>query len=467
MAIVRTRRDAWRAFAAVAGVAAVCGSYNGGPASAQSSRSDAPTFSRDIAPILQRSCERCHRPGSIGPMSLVTYQDVRPWARSIKARVASREMPPWHVDRTVGIQKFQNDPSLSDAEIQAIVKWADAGAPQGNPADMPPPIVWAAEDQFSFKPDLIVHLKKDIMLPAFGSDQWMNVEMEDTGLTEDRYIQQIEIKPLKGAKVVHHANAIARREAVKPGETGPSEGSSAHLVEYAVGKAGESYPADSGKLLPAGSKLTMNLHLHSYGEETAVNTALGFKFHPKGYVPKRVQYSRVMPNAVAEEQEAIDIPPGVPNARTDSFNHVTRPMRITAFQPHMHSRGKRQCLEAIYPPAQASDASRSPGGGPTFASTAMLNCVDFQFNWHLQYTYAEDAQPLLPAGTVLHLISWHDNSANSKSNPDPTAWIGWGQRSTDEMALAWMEFSYLTEDEYKAAIAERRAKRTAATQGQP
>jgi hypothetical protein len=142
-------------------------------------------------------------------------------------------------------------------------------------------------------------------------------------------------------------------------------------------------------------------------------------------------------------------------------------MRITAFQPHMHSRGKRQCLEAVYPPAQGSDTSRGPGGGPTFARTEMINCVDFQFNWHLQYTYAEDAQPLLPAGTVLHLISWHDNSANSKSNPDPTAWIGWGQRSTDEMALAWMEFSYLTEDEYKAAIAERRAKRTAATQGQP
>ena len=152
----------------------------------------APTFAKDVAPILQRACQRCHRPNSMAPMSLVTYDDVRPWARSVKQRVVNREMPPWHIDRTVGIQRFKDDPSLSVAEIHTIAAWVDAGAPRGNPADMPTPVVWAAADRFSFEPDVIVGLKEDITLEDFGSDQWLNVPMEDIGLTEDRYIQMAE-----------------------------------------------------------------------------------------------------------------------------------------------------------------------------------------------------------------------------------------------------------------------------------
>ena len=162
-------------------------------------------------------------------MSLVTYDDVRPWARSVKQRVVQREMPPWHIDRTVGIQRFKDDPSLSDEEIHTIAAWVDAGAPRGNPADIPPAVAWETADRFSFEPDLIVQLKEDITLADFGSDQWLNVPMEDPGLTTDRYIQMAEIKPLKGVAVVHHANAIARR-ATRQGEIGPGEGSP-HIVE--------------------------------------------------------------------------------------------------------------------------------------------------------------------------------------------------------------------------------------------
>ena len=423
-------------------------------AAAQSS----PTFTKDVVPILQRACQRCHRPNSMGPMSLVTYEDVRPWARSVKQRVVQREMPPWHIDRTVGIQRFKDDPSLSDEEIATIAAWVDAGSPQGNAADMPPAVAWGDADRFSFEPDLIVQLREDITLPDFGSDQWLNVPMEDTGLTEDRYIQMAEIKPLRGTAVVHHANAIARRGR-GDGEIGPGEGSP-HLVEYAVGKAGEHYPEGSGKLLAAGSQLVMNLHLHPIGEEMKVNTALGLKLYPIGYTPKRVQFSRVFPFPSQMEQDEIDIPPGESNARTDSYHYVEQPMLITAFQPHLHNRGKRQCLEAIYPRSPSAPWPESQGG-PYRVRPELISCADFQFNWHLQYTYEDDVQPLIPTGTILHLISWHDNSAANRGNPDPTAWVGFGQRSIDEMALMWLEYSYLTDEEYASALRTRRAQHDA------
>ena len=427
----------------------------------------APTFTRDVAPILQRSCQRCHRPSSMAPMSLVSYEDVRPWARSVKQRVVQREMPPWHIDRTVGIQQFKEDPSLSDAEIRTIAAWVDTGAPRGNPADMPSSVEWASADQFSFEPDVIIRMKEDIALTDFGSDQWVNAPMEDTGLTEDRYIQRAEIKPLKGVSVVHHANAIARRVA-REGEIGPGEGSP-HIVEYAVGKAGEHYPEGSGKLLAAGSLLVMNLHLHPSGEETLVNAALGLKLYPKGYKPERVQFSRVFPFPSQMLQDDIDIAPGDSNARTDSYHYVEQPMRITAFQPHMHNRGKRQCLEAIYLPARQASASSGffgGQGGPHPVQPELLSCADFQFNWHLQYTYGDDVQPLIPAGTLLHLTSWHDNSAANRGNPDPSAWVGFGQRSIDEMALMWLEYSYLTDEEYQAAVHERQEQRNALSEDQ-
>jgi hypothetical protein len=166
---------------------------------ASSTSTATPTFTKDVAPILQRSCQRCHRPGSIAPMSLLTYDDARPWARSIKRQVSTREMPPWHIDRTVGIQKFSDDPSLSAADIETIVKWVDAGVPRGNPADLPPPVRWAPDDRWSIgKPDVIVSLKKgDLSVAAAGADQWLNIPLEDPQFTEDVYVKAIEIKPTK------------------------------------------------------------------------------------------------------------------------------------------------------------------------------------------------------------------------------------------------------------------------------
>jgi hypothetical protein len=407
-----------------------------------------PTFARDVAPILQKSCQRCHRPNSIGPMPLLTYEQARPWARSIRAKVASREMPPWFIDRNVGIRKFKNDPSLSDTEIALITRWVDGGAPQGNPADMPPPIDWGPSDRWSIKPNLIVNLKKDVVVKANDSDQWWDLEMEPTGITEDRYIKAIEIKPTKGVPTVHHANAHAEMA------DGTSTGS---LVEYAVGKGGEIYPEGSAKVLPADGKMVINVHVHSNGEETLTNLAVGFELYPPGYKPKTVHLSRMAGNT-----EDIDIPPGESNARVDGYNILQSPIRITAFQPHMHNRGKRQCLEVIYPPSatdvwpvhRSADRARSE----------IISCADWRFNWHLSYTYEDDEAPLLPAGTVLHVTSWYDNSPGNKGNPDPNAWIGFGQRSIDEMGFAFLTVNTMTEDEYQAAVRERLASRKRSSQ---
>src|SRR5579864_848305 len=166
------------------------------------------TFAKDVAPILQRSCQTCHRPGNIGPMSLLTYQDVRPWARSIKQQIVQRNMPPWYIDRAVGIHSFKNDPSLSDQEIATISKWVDAGAPMGNESDLPAPRKFDDSDRWHIgKPDVVVTLKKDLLVRAGQPDAWIDAQTEDLGLKTDRYIQAVEVKPIKGVRVVHHAVA--------------------------------------------------------------------------------------------------------------------------------------------------------------------------------------------------------------------------------------------------------------------
>ncbi len=403
-----------------------------------------PTFAKDVAPILQRSCQRCHRPGSIGPMSLLTYEEARPWARSIKLQVSTREMPPWHIDRTVGVQRFADDPSLSDREIDTIVRWVDSGVLRGNPADLPAPVQWAPEDRWSIgKPDIVVTLRKgDLPVAAQNADQWLNLPMEEVTFTEDVYVKAIEIKPIKGTPTVHHANASWVED--------EQDGFGNHLVEFAVGKGGEIYPEGSGKLIKAGSTLMMNLHLHSVGEATQANVALGLKLYPKGVVPQHVELTR----HVGDQEEGIDIPAGAKDVRSEGFTILSQPARLTAFQPHMHNRGTRQCLVAIYP--------ATPGGARSdLARTDTISCANFHFAWHLQYHYAEDAQPLLPAGTILQVISWHDNSAGNKYNPDPSNWVGFGQRTIDDMSFAWITMYSLTEDAYREALKERESKQKA------
>jgi hypothetical protein len=406
------------------------------------------TFTKDVAPILQERCQVCHRVGTFAPMSLVTYEQARPWARSIKQKVLAREMPPWFIDKNVGVQHFSNDVSLTDQEIGTLVKWVDSGAPQGNPADMPPPRSFPDGQAWHIgQPDLIVRLPQDVVVKAKAPDQWPDI-LVDPGLTEDRYIQGVQIIPTKGHKVIHHIRtSIVEPEGSR--HSGQLDGNVALAVgeqgvflnEYAIGKGGDVFPEGSGRLIKAGTKVNFQFHLHSVGEETPTNVALGIKFYPKGYVPKHSITSLTV--GVNE----IDIRPHTDNVRSDGYLTLTKPARLLSFQPHMHSRGKAECLEAIYPNGKAE----------------MLSCAKFLFNWHLNYLYADDAAPLLPSGTVLHSISWHDNTAGNKFNPDPDAQVTWGERTVDEMGSSWISYYYMSDEDFKKESEARKAKQRTLT----
>jgi mono/diheme cytochrome c family protein len=387
------------------------------------------TFAKDVAPIFQKACQNCHRPGSIAPMSLLTYEDARPWARSIKDRVERRSMPPWHVDRTVGIRKFKDDISLSDQEIATIASWIDGGAPRGNPADLPAPRQFDDSDRWHIgKPDLIVEMPRAFEVKPEAADWWGNF-IADSGLTEDRYIKAVEAKPSPGSiKVVHHAVETLEYE-----DGTPSGGT---LVEYAVGKNGDIFPDGSGKLMKAGARVRFNMHYHAVGKPVLDRTSVGIVFYPKGVVPKHVMTTILSPN-----QDDLDIPAGADNVRSDAYYKFDKNARLVGFMPHMHNRGKRQCIEAIYPNM----------------AVEQFNCVNYDFQWQIVYNYADDVAPLLPAGTIIHVISWHDNSVANKYNPDPRNWVGFGNRTTDDMSRHWLTYYTMSDEEFKGEQAERAA----------
>ena len=421
---------------------------------AQTSASSEVTFTRDIVPLLQRSCQVCHREGEMAPMSLVTYEEVRPWARSIRNRVVNREMPPWHIDKNIGIQKFKGDTSLSDADIALVAAWVDSGAPRGNPDDLPPPANFPDSSAWQIgEPDLVVRYPA-YFVPAEGPDLFGNIYTE-LGLDEDRYIKAIQTRTADelSRRVVHHALSYA----VDPDEEQMREAgdtdipASQFLVEYASGKQSEIYPENSGLLLEAWRKIRVSYHLHSVGEDVEAKIELGMVFHPKGHVPEHVRWSKQLAQHVTD----LDIPAGEV-VRTDGYTYFHNAARITAFQPHMHALGTYQCLELIYP---------STG---TPAETDMVSCAHWDYNWHMVYNYADDVAPIIPAGTVAHVISWHDNTEAFRNNPDPKNWTGGGGggRTIDEMAFAWLGWYDLTEEEYVQELAERQAAQEAALTNQ-
>ena len=413
---------------------------------AMASAADAPktpTFTKDIAPIFKEKCEACHRPDSMAPMSLVTYAETRPWVRSIKARVADRQMPPWQIDRSVGIQKFKNDRSLTDEQIALITRWADAGAPQGDPKDMPAPKQWPDDQGWNFaamfgqkEPDLIIK-SYDFTMPAVSQDVW-DKRVTPSGITEPRWVRAVEIRPetLKGRKIVHHA--IAYLEQTEPaGSVLGGTGLPAPFMEWAVGKQGEMMRPDTGKLLLPGSKFHWDIHYSQAGEEITNKVEMGIYFYPKGQEPKFRTSLSLVPAALG----TMDIRPNTVSL-AEGFTVLREAARIESFQPHMHLRGKAMMVEAILPGGQRQ----------------VLSLVsDFNFNWMTTYVYADDAAPLLPKGTILKVTAWHDNTVAKKSNPDPNQWVGWGDRTVDEMAHAWINIVFMKEEDFKAEQEKRRA----------
>jgi hypothetical protein len=423
------------------------------PASAAAQNAAAsPTFTKDVAPIFQAKCQTCHRQGQMGPMPLVSYQDTRPWIRPIRNKVAARMMPPWHLDKSVGIQKFKNDISLSDQEVDTIVGWIDAGAPQGDPKDMPPPVRWPGDDVwrlaevYNRPPDLIVK-SNPWTQKSQGQDQWWQ-PVVDTGLTEDKWVKGIEIRPsAKGRRVVHHVVTYLVQQEERYGAV-DVPGMGGYFSEFAVGKIGDVFRENTGKLMKAGSKIRFDIHYHSVGEELTDSSEVAIWFYPKGETPKY----RVFPQAmgVQHSMATMDIPP---NKVTQHFAYVPLPQhaRLENYQPHMHVRGKAMSMEAIYPDGRVE----------------MLNHVDrFDFNWHVNYVYADDVAPVLPKGTILKITAWHDNTASNPANPDPNQWVGWGQRSYDDMYHAHVNVTYLTDEDYQKIVEERRVRPTNTQQQQ-
>jgi mono/diheme cytochrome c family protein len=406
------------------------------------------TFAKDVAPILQKNCQQCHQPGAIGPMSLTTFQEVRPWVRAIKQKVTTGEMPPYRYDRDVGVQRLKNDLRLSEAEIQTIARWVDSGAPLGNPADLPPPVTfpdptkWAFEDQFG-KPDLIVRTKP-FTLPATGQDVWHR-PVVPTGLTQDRCIKAVSVKPsVKGRAAAHHANSDMVVFDPKTNEYVEKE----KISEYALGKTGEIVPPDACRMLPANSLVRWDVHYYPTGELLENDVIeMGIWFHPEGQQAKHKQdlknYSLLMKGG------ELEIAPNG-TAMTQGFHSFKTPVRIDSFQPHGHFRLIGKTLEIFYPDT---------------GKLEMISSVSNWTNsWHTSHIYDEDAAPLVPKGAVLVITGYYDNTAANKQNPDPDQWVGLGSRTADEMSHAWIAVTHLDDQTYERLVAEREAKKKTQTQ---
>jgi mono/diheme cytochrome c family protein len=416
------------------------------------------TFAKDVAPIFQAKCQECHQPNSIAPMSLITFQDVRPWARSIKERVASRQMPPWHIDRSVGVQKFKNDMSLSDDQVDTIVRWVDGGAPQGDPKDLPAPKPLVTDNEWTgvrdgFGPPDLVVKSSEYTMPAQHQDVWYR-PMSDIPLAEPRWVKMVEIRPtsLKARKIIHHSIAyLVLNNDPEAVNTGTATGLDRfggddlvnrrpQLMEWAIGKGYDLFRPGTGKLLVPGEKISWDQHIHAVGEEVAGGSEIGLWFYKKGEEPKKRSY--LIGFTGIDRTKMLDIPPNS-MAMTEGFTVLKENALIENFQPHFHLRGKSMQVEAIL-----------PDGGRQIISYV----GNFNFNWMTNYIYDDDAAPLLPKGTVIHVSAWYDNTRANKNNPDPDQWVGYGDRTVDEMAHAWMNVVYFNDAEYKELLAERKAK---------
>jgi Copper type II ascorbate-dependent monooxygenase, C-terminal domain len=383
------------------------------------------TFAKDVAPIFQAKCQACHHPGSGAPMSLVTYADARPWVRSIREQVISRQMPPWNASRRIGVQHFKNDRSLSETELRTIVEWVDDGAPFGRDADLPAPIRWSEDETWSIgRPDLVVTSPPHVV-NAKGPDWWGDVIVE-TGLTEDRYIKAVETKPSNaGRGILHHALTFVTHPA------GMNERDETYLSEYAMGKYGDIFPDGVGRLLKAGSKLRFNMHYHASGQQVVDQIRIGFVFYPRGYVPRH-EISAITVGLLLLDND-LDIPANRITVHQASYR-LEKPARIISFQPHMHMRGKSMVLEAVN----------------ETGSRQVLGAVeDFDFNWQMAYVFDDAATPILSKGTILHATATYDNTAANRRNPDSNQWIGFGNRSIDEMFQCHVLLTYLDDEEYR------------------
>jgi mono/diheme cytochrome c family protein len=363
------------------------------------------TFTKDVAPILYQRCAECHRPGEIAPMSLLSYQETRPWARSIREKVLAREMPPWHADPKHG--EFLNDRRLTEQEIETIVAWVDGGAKEGDPRELPPAPKFT-EGWSIGTPDETFSVPEQ-SVPADGVVKYQYLTVP-TNLKEDRWVTAAEIRST-GRSVVHHVIVFVQ----DPNGGGRNEGSL--LAGIAPGEQPARFRPGTAKKLPAGAKLLFQLHYTPNGTATKDVTTIGVKYARE---PVRHQ---ILTRPVL--QTRFVIPPGHPNYEVRSESTFNQDAHLTSLMPHMHLRGKDFEIKAVFPDG---------------TSRILLSVPRYDFNWQTYYVPREPVA--IPKGTRIECVAHFDNSPNNKFNPDPTREVRWGDQTWEEMMIGWLSFYY-------------------------
>jgi hypothetical protein len=379
------------------------------------------TFNEDVLPILQQRCQSCHRPGEAAPFSMLTYHGARPWAGAMKRAAVSREMPPWHADPAVG--HFANDRRLTEAEIAVIAKWADSGAPEGDPSKAPAPLKFL--DGWNIgQPDKVLEMPAAFDVPAEGTIDYQWIVMP-TGLEKDTWIQGVEVRP-GDRSVVHHVIAFYRKPGsrwlahAKPGvptskgsgdsEVGMSDGS---IGGYVPGLPATLLPPGRALLLPAGSDIVLQMHYTASGKPATDRTKIGIVFARHEVDERSFQIGMTNAHFV--------IPPGDANYRVDAETTIDSDVRVVGFTPHMHLRGKSFEYRAVFP-----DGRRE----------VLLRVPKYDFNWQLTYDLAEER--VFPKGTKFEATAVFDNSPGNKFNPDPKASVRFGDQTWDEMMVGFL-----------------------------
>ena len=429
------------------------------PALAAAQADDAIVYAKDVAPIIQKNCQVCHRPGSVAPMSLLTYEDARSWAPLIKDQVSKRIMPPWPLDTQVGIQSFKNDRSLSSEEIETIVRWVDSGALRGDPADEPPPIAWPAwgdkwtyEDEFDRPPDVVITSPR-YTVKADGMDQWPNlppVEVtSEMGVTGERWIRAVELRPInpQSASVFHHGSARVANRAPEDLYQGPGthalRGNRDQIAEAAVGVQGSIFPEGTGRLLKEGDLITFNPHFYPAKlQEDAQGVALqvGVWLYPEGELPYPTEGDVVFDQGSMPGM--ADTPLIIAPHSRATFRTAFRlegNAQVHAIRGHMHLLGRYNVLEVVYPDGRYE----------------LINKLNWDQRWHTAFLYEDDAMPLLPKGTTVIITSVFDNTEDNLANTDPDQWITGGSRTVDEMFRLRLGMTFYDDADFARLVAER------------
>ncbi len=392
-----------------------------GLASAAPSNAPPVTFNKDVAPVLQKNCQGCHRPGEAAPMSFLTYGETRPWAKAIRQAVLQKKMPPWLADPHFG--KFSNDRSLTQKETDVLLAWAETGAREGDPADLPKPAKFV--DGWNIgEPDMVFEMPLDFNVPASGTIDYQYIVVP-TNLKEDRWIQMAEVRAGNRA-VVHHVIAFVRTPGSKwfagtePGvpvtrqARGGEGGSGEFLVGYAPGTVPEVLEPGRAKLIKAGSDIVFQLHYTANGKAGVDRSKVGVIF------AKEEPRERVL--TIAASNNKFVIPAGDANYQVDSSFTFKADGVVVGFLPHMHLRGKDFEYRVIY---------------PTGEKETLLRVPRYDFNWQLSYYPVTPI--VMPKGTRIECTAHFDNSANNKSNPDPSKEVRWGDQSWEEMMIGFVD----------------------------